>query len=224
MSKSSRTPAPAPTSAPSSAATPIHLRDLLHLRQTLPPPDFRLALRCYLLDHPQVRLQRVADELGITRQRVGWLAGRLRRPNCCPAGPRSALEMEKAAAGLAELTRRVAAGEPATRVAAELDLSLSQAARLGFRAKAVKPLHGEWERVRLGCGCWRCRRVAGVAVPRGPRITAEQQAAVLDWCAWVDPDSGEGLSRREVGRLVGVGPRAVDRVARVMKQEETDGN
>ena len=214
MSKSSPALAsslrPAPTPSP---AASIHLHDLLHLRQTLPPPDFRLALRRYLLDHPQVRLQRVASELGVSRQKVGWLAGRLNRETCCLAGPRQALEREKAAALLPRLRERVAAGEPAAKVARELGLSMSTVAALGFRVRAIRPAHGTWDRARKGCNCWRCRAVAGLTVPRGPRIPVEQVAEVVDWLAWVDPDTGERLRQVEIGRLVGVGQSAVSRVA-----------
>jgi hypothetical protein len=125
---------------------------------------------------------------------------------------------------LAELRARVAVGESASAVAKELGFGLSAAAVLGFRAKAVKPLHGTWERARekigvdgevvqLGCNCWRCRRVAGLAVPRGPRITAAQKEQIIDWLAWTDPDDGRGLSQTEIGGLVGVGQMAVSRVA-----------
>jgi hypothetical protein len=133
-------------------------------------------------------------------------------------------ERAKAEACLTELRARVAAGESASAVAKELGFSLSAAAVLGFRAKAVKPLHGTWERARekigvdgevvqLGCNCWRCRRVAGLAVPRGPRITAAQKEQIIDWLAWTDPDDGRGLSQTEIGGLVGVGQMAVSRVA-----------
>ena len=212
-------PAPAPPPSPI-----FHLADLEPARLTLSPPEFRAHLRHYLLEHPHVTLRRVADSLGVSRQKVGWLAGRLHRPSCCLPGPRSAPERAKAEACLTELRARVAAGESASAVAKELGFSLSAAAALGFRAKDVKPLHGTWERARekigadgevvqLGCNCWRCRMVAGLAVPRGPRITAAQKAEVLDWFVWVDPDDGRGLSQTEIGRLVGVGQMAVSRVA-----------
>ena len=191
--------------------TLLHLADLAPARLALPPADFRAHLRRYLLDHPQVRLQRVASELGVSRQKVGWLAGRLCRPNCCL--PRQALEREKAAALLPRLRERVAAGEPAAKVARELGLSMSTVAALGFRVRAIRPAHGTWARARKGCNCWRCRAVAGLTVPRGPRIPVEQVAEVVDWLAWVDPDTGERLRQAEVGRLVGVGQSAVSRVA-----------
>ena len=202
----------------------LHLADLEPARLTLSPPEFRAHLRHYLLEHPHITLRRVADQLGVSRQKVGWLAGRLYRPSCCLPGPRPAPERAKAEACLAELRARVAVGESASAVAKELGFSLSAAAALGFRAKAVKPLHGTWERARekigvdgevvqLGCNCWRCRRVAGLAVPRGPRITAAQKAGILDWLAWVDPADGNKLSQVVIGALVGVGQMAVSRVS-----------
>ena len=216
---------PAPASGHFPTPSPIfHLADLEPARLTLSPPEFRAHLRHYLLEHPHVTLRRVADSLGVSRQKVGWMAGRLHRPSCCLPGPRSAPERAKAEACLIELRARVAAGESASAVAKELGFSLSAAAALGFRAKAVKPLHGTWERARekigvdgevvqLGCSCWRCRMVAGLAVPRGPRITAAQKAQIIDWLVWVDPDDGRGLSQAVIGGLVGVGQMAVSRVA-----------
>ena len=216
-------PAPSHFPTPSPTPSPIfHLADLEPARLTLSPPEFRAHLRHYLLEHPHVTLRRVADSLGVSRQKVGWMAGRLRRPSCCLPGPRLALERAKAASCLSELRARVAAGESASAVAKELGFSLWIAAALGFRAKEVRPPHGTWERARGGggsesprppCNCWRCRRVAGVAVPRGPRTTAAQRAQIIDWLAWVDPDDGRGLSQAVVGELVGVGQMAVSRVA-----------
>jgi hypothetical protein len=131
-----------PTSSHSPTPSPIfHLADLEPARLTLSPPEFRAHLRHYLLEHPHVTLRRVADSLGVSRQKVGWMAGRLHRPSCCLPGPRSAPERAKAEACLIELRARVAAGESASAVAKELGFSLSAAAALGFRAKAVKPLH-----------------------------------------------------------------------------------
>jgi hypothetical protein len=212
-----------PPSLPPPLSTSLHLGTLVASRDLLPPAEFRLQLRQYLLDHPQVRLQRVADEFGLSRQRIGALVGKLGRPGCCPVGPRPAPEREKAAAGLAELERRVAAGEPASRAADDLGLSLSMAMRLGFRVKSIRPVHGTWDRAKLGCGCWRCRVVAGVAIPRAKRMT-RQLWAILDWLAWVDPDDGRGLSQTTVGRLVGVGQMAVSRVARGAVGMEMDEN
>jgi len=216
---------PAPASGHFPTPSPIfHLADLEPARLALSPPEFRAHLRRYLLEHPHVTLRRVADVLGVSRQKVGWMAGRLRRPSCCLPGPRSAPERAKAEACLTELRARVAAGGSASKVAKELGFSLSAAAALGFRAKAVKPLHGTWERARekigvegeivqLGCNCWRCRMAVGLAVPRGPRITAAQKAEILGWLAWTDPDDGRGLSQAVIGGLVGVGQMAVSRVA-----------
>jgi hypothetical protein len=202
----------------------LHLHDLPKARATLPPAEFRNQLRSYMLDHPGVTLRRVAETLDVTRQRASILVGPLNRPNCCRAD-RLAPERERAAAEMTSLVERVAAGEPAGPVARELGISLSMAMRLGFRAKEVRPPHGTWERARekigvdgevvqLGCNCWRCRRVAGLAVPRGPRTTVAQKAEIEEWLAWVDPDDGYGLSQAEIGKLVGVGQMAVSRVAR----------
>ena len=223
---------PTPTPSPI-----LHLADLEPARLALSPPEFRAHLRHYLLEHPQVTLRRVADSLGVSRQKVGWMAGRLRRPSCCLPGPRLASERAKAALCLSELRARVAAGESASAVAKELGFSLWIAAALGFRTKEVRPPHGTWERARGGgrgeggsgggsesprppCNCWLCRRVAGVAVPRGPRTTPAQKAQIIDWLAWTDPDDGRGLSQTEIGRLVGIGQMAVSRVAQAVRGAE----
>jgi hypothetical protein len=201
----------------------LHLHDLPEARATLSPAEFRNQLRGYMLDHPGVTLRRVAETLDVTRQRASIMVGSLNRSTCCRAD-RLAPERERAAAGMTFLAERVAAGESAGPVARELSISLSMAMRLGFRVKEVRPPHGTWERARekigvdgevvqLGCNCWRCRRVAGLAVPRRSRTTMAQKAEVEDWLAWVDPDDGCGLSQAEIGALVGVGQMAVSRVS-----------
>jgi hypothetical protein len=218
---------PTPSHSHSPTSSPIlHLADLEPARLTLSPPEFRAHLRHYLLEHPHVTLRRVGDSLGVSRQKVGWMAGRLWRPSCCLPGPRSAPERAKAASCLTELHTRVAAGESASAVAKELGFSLSIAVALGFRTKEVRPPHGTWERARGGgrggsgsesprppCNCWRCRRVAGVSVPRGTRTTPTQKEQVIDWLAWTDPDDGKNLSQAVIGALVGVGQMAVSRVS-----------
>jgi predicted transcriptional regulator len=185
--------------------TILHLHDLVETRAALSPADFRAQLRRYLLDHPQVTLRRVAAVLGVTRQCVGALVGPLDRGNP---------KREKAEVAMAELRERVAGGESASAVVKDLGISMSSAAALGFRAKEIRPPHGTWDRARKGCNCWRCRIVAGVAVPRGPRMTTEQKWACLDWLAWVNPDSGRGLTQTAVAKLVGVGQMAVSRISR----------
>jgi hypothetical protein len=195
---------------------PLSLSDA---RAALPPEEFRQRLRQHLLDHPDLTLRDVARELGVTRQRAGALVGRLDRPTCAQPGPRPAPKREQAARGLAELAERVRVGDSAEQAARELDLSLPAAMKLGFRTKAVRPPHGTQARVEAGCPCWRCRRAAGVALPRGPRASAEQRAAVENWLAWVDPETGRGLSQTEIGRLVGIGQGAVSRIARAAGAE-----
>ena len=208
----------------------LHLYDLPEARATLSPAEFRNQLRGYMLDHPGVTLRRVAETLDVTRQRASIMVGSLNRSTCCRAD-RLAPERERAAAGMTFLAERVAAGEPAGPVARELGISLSMAMRLGFRAKEVRPPHGTWERARekigvdgevvqLGCNCWRCRRVTGVAIPRAARMSLEQKAEVEDWLAWVDPETGRGLSQAEIGKLAGVGQMAVSRISRVARGAE----
>lgn len=195
-----------------SSPTTFHLGGLNVARAGLPPAEFRALLRRYLIDHPNITLRKVAEVLDMSRQRAGWLAGKLDRPNCAQTGPRPSTTF--AAAHMAELWDRVAAGESAEKASKSLGISLPAALRLGFRSKAVRPPHGTWERARLGCNCWRCRQVSGLSVPRGPRAGEEQVAACLDWLAWADPDDGQGLSQAAIGRLSGVGQAVVSRIAR----------
>jgi predicted XRE-type DNA-binding protein len=185
---------------------------LAQSRAVLPPAEFRDRLRCYLLDHPELTLAQAAIELGVTRHRVSLMVGKLNRPNCAQ-GPRPAPETEKARRRIPALIERVANGETAKHAAQGLGISLAQSYQLGFRAKLVHPLHGTKVRAAK-CNCWRCRRVAGIALPRGPRTGAARQAAVLDWLAWADPDTGEGLRQAEIGKLTGVGQGLVSRIAR----------
>jgi predicted transcriptional regulator len=188
---------------------PLSLSDA---RAALPPEEFRQLLRQHLIDHPDLTLRDVAQELGVTRQRVGMMVGKLDRPTCAEVD-RPAPKKEAAALGMAELRARVAAGESAERATSELGLSLSMAMHLGFRAKEVRPPHGTLEKARTGCGCWRCRRAAGLALPRAGRVGERERATVLDWLAWVNPETGRGLSQTEIGRLVGIGQGAVSRIA-----------
>ena len=190
------------------------LVSLLHSREALPLAEFRSRLRALLLADSSITLAAVAQFLGVTRQRVAALVGPLGRPNCCPSGPRPAPERDRAAACMTELRTRVAAGESAESAARALGLSLSMAMQLGFRAKSVRPAHGTKVRWQMGCNCWRCRRVAGAAVPRARKVSAKQRARVLDWLAWVDPDDGRRLSQTEIGKMVGIGQMAVSRISR----------
>jgi hypothetical protein len=165
-----------------------------------------------LLDHPELTLVQVAQALGVTRQRAAQLVGKLNRPNCMQ-GPHPAPKRDKARQKMIELSKRVALGEAASLVVQELGVSSFAVYELGFRVKAVRPPHGTKERAAK-CDCWRCRRAAGIALPRGPRTGAARQAAVLDWLAWADPDTGEGLRQTEIGKLAGVGQGMVSRIFR----------
>lgn len=183
-------------------------------RTDLPPEEFRTRLRSHLLDHPGLTLAQVAQHLNVTRQRVGLLVGKLNRPTCAHPN-RPAPKREAAKLKLAQLTAKVKAGKPADAAAKELSISLPMAMRLGFRARNAHPPHGTQIRLAKGCDCWRCRRAGGIALPRGPRTGPARRAAVLDWLAWLDPDSGEGLRQVEIGRLAGVAQAAVSRIARM---------
>jgi hypothetical protein len=185
----------------------LSVSSLATARDLLTPADFRLRLRRTLLSNPSLTLKQVAQALGVTRQCVGTIVGRLDRPTGKPA-----IKREQAKAKLAELRARVAAGESAEHAAKELGISLGQAMTLGFRARGVKPAHGSSN--RAACRCWRCRRANGIAIPRGPRMRPEQVTTALDLLAYVDPDSGEGLSQRRIGEMVGAGQAAISRIAR----------
>lgn len=187
---------------------------LLDLKGSLPPPVFRARLRQTLLARPDLKLKQVAHALGVTRQAVGQMVGRLDRSPCAGFN-RAAPKREKAAKALAELEKRVSTGVSLTQATQDLGISRSQVMRLGFRVKAVRPTHGTAARAAQGCNCWRCRRVAGITVPRGTRqSSARRTTQVLDWLAWTDPDTGEPLAQARVGYLTGMRQSAVSRIAR----------
>lgn len=191
---------------------------LVEMRATRPPDQFRTMLRQTMVKRPDITLHQVAQALGITRQAVAQMVGRLGRPTCARPN-RPAPKREQAALHLKELARRVAAGESSERAAEALGISLAAAIKLGFRAKVARPPHGTWERARTGCNCWPCRRVAGVALPRGKKADAQTRATVLDWLAYQDPDTGAALTQTEIGKLAGVGQGAVSRIARAAGPE-----
>ena len=191
--------------------------DLIRLRIVTSPAEFRVLLRRYLLAHPTLTLHQVATALGCTRQYVSYMVGPLARPTCAQIH-RPAVKMEEARRQMSNLTARVAAGESAEAVAKDLGISLPTAMQLGFRVKAVRPPHGTPARAKLGCNCWRCRRAIGLAARRAPKASVEQIAHVLDWLAYCDPETGQGLRQVEVGRLAGVCQGTVSRVARLETQ------
>ena len=170
-----------------------------------------------MLDNSQVTLRHVANALGVSRQCVAVMVGPLGRPTCAEPGPRPAPKREATRRGLAEMRRRVAAGESANAVARALGISTNTAWHLGFRAKEHFHPHGSQETLTAGCNCWRCRRAAGLALSRGPRVNAAQKAEVLDWLAWTDPEDGSRLSQAKIGLLVGVGQGTVSYVAQSQK-------
>jgi DNA-binding MarR family transcriptional regulator len=193
---------------------------LAQARVDLPPEEYRHHLRKYMLDHPGLTLAQIGRQLNISRQRVSMLVGRLNRPNCAHA-PRPAPRKAEAQKWLPELTARVAGGESAEKVAASLGISLSQSMRLGLRVRQVRPPHGTRLRAmgddgRPPCFCWRCKRAAGISLPRGPRTGPARRAQVLDWLAYNDPDTGEKLSQSQIARLAGVHQPLVSRLARQM--------
>jgi len=187
-------------------------------REMMQPAEFRALLRQSLLADPSLTLRQVALALGVTRQRVNQWVGRLDRPSCTdPRYPRPTVKKDQARAHLAELTLLVRAGESASQAARELGISIEAAAKLGFRAKSVKPLHGQEARWEAGCQCWRCRRAAGVARRRGPRTGERERMKIQDLLAWVDPDDDSQLSQKKIGRLVGVSQGSVSWVARTVQ-------
>jgi hypothetical protein len=207
---SARDPIPHLPSAPPLA---LSLSTLPTARDLLSTQDFRLRLRKTLLDRPNLTLATVARALGVTRQYVGALVGRLDRPTCArhdKPGPKR----DQALSHIKELTARVARGESAEAAARALGISLPAAAKLGFRTKAIRPSHGTWDRAKQGCGCWRCRRAAGIALPRGPKSGVATRAEVEDWLAWADPYDGTQLTQATIGRLAGTHQGAVSRIAR----------
>jgi hypothetical protein len=174
-------------------------------RKYMPLDKFRELLRRHMLKHPQITLQQVAKELGVTRQRAGAIVGKLERTE------RRAPRRDQARGMLAELEKRVAAGESAEKVASDLGISLPTARKIGFRSKQVLPPHGKG---RVGCDCLLCRKNAGKVLSRSKKADDTNIAMVLDWLAWCDPDSGEGLTQGVVGRLSGVRQQVVSRVSR----------
>jgi len=206
---------PSPTIHLSLSALPL-------ARRSLTVADFRHRLRQAMLAQPSLTLAKVASSLGVTRQRVALMVGRLDRPNCATPN-RPAPKRDAAARGFVQLVEKVRAGESAEAAAADLGISLGMAMRLGFRAKKFHPPHGTRERAAGGgsgssprppCRCWRCRRAVGIALPRGRRADEVVRARVLDWLAYNDPDTGEGLRQIEIGKLAGVGQAVVSRIAR----------
>ncbi len=193
------------------------LATIVEARKVYPPAEFRKLLRQALITRPDITLQRVAQALGITRQRVHLMVDTLGRPSCSKPGPRPAPKRDKAQSLLSTLNQRVANGEPAGVAAQELGISLSQAISLGFRARAARPPHGTQARAQSPCHCWRCRKAAHISLPRGPRSGIARRAAVEDWLAWHDPDTGEGLRQTEIGRLAGVSQGMVSRIANASK-------
>lgn len=177
-------------------------------RVDFPPEEFRLRLRKHLLDHPGLTLAQVARDLKITRQRVGGLVGKLDRPR------HFAVKREEARARMIELRTRVANGESAEKASTEMGISLAAAVKAGFRSKDVRPAHGTQARMATGCNCWRCRRAAGIAVPRGTKMGPRVKAQVLDLLAWRDPDDQTPLTQATIGRLTNCGQAAVSRIAR----------
>jgi len=142
------------------------------------------------------------------------MVGRLGRPTCATPN-RPALKRDAAQAKLWDLVERVQNGEPAMRAEAQLGISAAMAWKLGFRTKAVRHPHGTQARLTAGCRCWRCRQAGGISLPRGPRTGPARKAAVLDWLAYRDPDTGEALLQVEVARLSGVAQGAVSRIVRL---------
>lgn len=182
-------------------------------RATLSPEAFRARLRRHMLDHPSLTLAQVAEELGRTRQRISSFVGKLNRSNCAQPGPRLSPKRDEAARRMLELELRVQNGESAESAAKELGISLNQAAQLGFKSRAIRsPAHGSGN--RRGCNCWRCRKAKGIVLPRGPKTPVGKTAAILDWCAWRDPDDGRALTQQEVARLCGVVQPVVSRIAK----------
>jgi predicted transcriptional regulator len=182
-------------------------------RIQLSPQDFRAALRRTLLNNPSVKLKHVAAQLGVSRQCVNQIVGKLNRPNCAHPD-RPAPRKEEAKKLLPQLIQKVKAGEPAERAAAELGISLAQAHRLGFRSRATRPPHGTIQRSSEGCNCWRCRKAQGIALPRGPLTGTAKRAQILDWLAWADPDTNQPLTQAAIGKLAGVAQTAVSRIYR----------
>src|ERR1700722_3636970 len=175
-------------------------------RAALSPAEFKVKLREAMVSQPTLTLHQVATALGVSRQAVSHIVGRLGKAHPSP-------KKDRARSRLLELELRVSQGEAAEHAAQALGISLNAAIKLGFRAHGIKPMHGATARAKT-CPCWRCRRAAGIAQPRSPRLGDRKKAQVLDWCAWRDPDEGTALSQQRIGRLCGVGQGAVSRIAK----------
>ena len=193
---------------------PPHPGPISQARADLPPAEFRTYLRRHMAEHPGLTLGQVAKQLGLTRQRVHSITGPLGRPSCATPGPRPAPKRDQAQKLLVDLKIRVAQGEAADKAAKDLGISLAQAMQLGFRSKDCRPSHGTWDRAKSRCNCWRCRRVSGVALPRGPKSGPERKSLVIDLLAWTDPDDGSHLKQAQIARLAGVHQALVSRISR----------
>ena len=193
----------------------LQLDHLLTARDVLPRTELRNRLRNTFLTNPSLTLRVVAHALGTSRQCISQMVGKLNRPTCAHPNKPSP-KLDQARRHLDELTQRVQAGESAARAAAQLGISLTQAHRLGFRARQTRPAHGTALRASI-CNCHRCRRVTGVAVPRRSRksrAVAQERTAVLDWLAWADPFTNQPLTQAVIGKLSGTRQSAVSRIAR----------
>ena len=179
-------------------------------RHDLPPEEFRQRLRSHLKANPGLTLAQVARQLNISRQAVHQITGKLNRPNASsPLFFRTAPKTEQAKQKLPELNSMVARGDSAEQAAAKLGISINRAYALGFRSKTIRKPHGQ---NRTGCNCTRCRKAHGLAIPRN-RIDSTMQAQILDWAAWSEPFTGEGLAQGEIARLLGVSQMTVSRTA-----------
>jgi predicted transcriptional regulator len=187
---------------------------LAQARNDLPPEEFRYRLRRHLLDHPSLTLAQVAKNLKVTRQCVSQMAGKLNRPTCATTN-RPSPRLDQARQKILELELRVLAGESASSAAHQLGISINQVYKSGFRTRDIRSPHGSQARLTAGCRCWRCRQAAGLTLPRGPRTGPIRKAQVLDFLAWRDPDTGEGLRQVDIARLSGVGQAAVSRISRL---------
>jgi DNA-binding CsgD family transcriptional regulator len=155
-------------------------------------------------------LAQVARQLDISRQAVHQITGKLNRPNAAsPLFFRTAPKTEQARQKLLELNSMVARGDSAERAAVKLGISINQAYVLGFKSKDARTPHGQ---NRTGCNCARCRKAHGLAIPRN-RVNPTIQSQILDWCAWSEPFTGEGLAQGEIARLAGVSQMTVSRIA-----------
>lgn len=181
-------------------------------RQAMPPAEFRENLRTLLLNNPTLGLNQVASALNISKQRVHLLVGRLNRPTCARPN-RPAPRTEQARRLLPELKKRVAMGETAESAAQELGVSLNQARQIGFLVHDIRPPHGTPERAKR-CHCHRCRKALGVVLQRGPKSGPAKRAEILDWLAWSDPETGEGLRQTQIARLCRIGQGSVSRIAK----------